>query len=203
LLLPTADRPLQNVAPDQADNYLDPVTDWYDKCRAGYHLHKATAHPGVAVPKRAPGHSPDPMAGVVDRLLAQLPGLQGEAPHAQFASRNHSTAPGVLGSAPPREELLGPWMRVLLALSLGTAIGWWPYPRSCGFPLVGYFGALVTVILAAGWAAGSSWRHRAKLAHILSLILLFYGMLMAMAELLPRTGYAVDRASWGCEAGPV
>ena len=153
------------------------------------------------MPKHAPGRSPDPMAGVVDRLLAQLPGLQGEAPQAHPGPRHHNGAGAAVVTAESREELLGPWARVLLALSLGTAIGWWPYPRSCGFPLLGYFGALLTIILAASWAAVSSWRHRAKLAHILSLVLLFYGMLMTMAELLPRTGYAVDRASWGCEAG--
>jgi hypothetical protein len=141
------------------------------------------------------------MAGVVDRLLAQLPGLQGESP----VSRTTPRQVGAVGAASPyvdpvaNEDLLGPWARVLLGLALGTMIVWWPYPRSCGFPLVGYLSVILTIILAGGWAAASAWRYRASLAHILSLILMFYGIMLGAAELLPRTGYAVDHANWQCE----
>jgi hypothetical protein len=75
----------------------------------------------------------------------------------------------------------------------------WPYLRTCGFPLFGYLGAVVTVIMAGGWAAVASWRYRSALAHVVSLILVFYGMTLVVAELLPRTGYAVDQATWQCE----
>jgi hypothetical protein len=63
---------------------------------------------------------------------------------------------------------------------------------------MGYLGAILTIILGGGWAAVSAWRYRASLAHVLSLIILFYGIMMAAAELLPRTGYAVDHATWEC-----
>jgi hypothetical protein len=66
-------------------------------------------------------------------------------------------------------------------------------------PLAGYLGAVVTVILTGGWAASAAWRYRASLAHIVSLIIVFYGIVLAAAELLPRTGYAVDHADWQCE----
>jgi hypothetical protein len=99
----------------------------------------------------------------------------------------------------PQDDLLGPWARLVLGLALGTMIAWWPYPRSCGFPLIGYLGAILTIMLAGGWAAVSAWRYRASLAHIVALILVFYGIMLGAAELLPRTGYAVDHATWECE----
>jgi hypothetical protein len=153
------------------------------------------------MPKPQPGGEPDPMSGVVDRLLAQLPGLQGEYPTSRGAHRQ-AGPPGAgihYVQASPHDDLLGPWAWVVLSLALGTMIAWWPYPRSCGFPLIGYLGAILTIILGGGWAAVSSWRYRASLAHILSFILIFYGLMLAAAELLPRTGYAVDHATWQCE----
>lgn len=151
-------------------------------------------------PKPSPNREPDPMSGVVDRLLAQLPGLQGEPATPPRSMYRESSSPG--GSIhyvpPPQDELFGPWARVVLSLALGTTIVWWPYSRSCGFPLLGYLGAVFTIIVSGGWAASSAWRYRAGLAHILALIIMFYGLVMAAAELLPRTGYALDRATWKC-----
>ena len=140
------------------------------------------------------------MSGIVDRLLAQLPGLQGEAPASRAPRQAVSGGGGVhYVQYTEQEDLLGPWARLLLGLALGTMIAWWPYPRSCGFPLIGYLGAILTIMLAGGWAAVSSWRYRASLAHLISLILVFYGIMLGAAELLPRTGYAVDHATWECE----
>ena len=140
------------------------------------------------------------MSGVVDRLLAQLPGLQGEAPGSRGASHHvASSGTSIHTVPPPMEDLLGPWARLVLGLALGTMMAWWPYPRTCGFPLAGYLTAVFTVVLGGGWAAVSAWRYRASLAHVLSLILVFYGMMLAAAELLPRTGYAVDQATWECQ----
>jgi hypothetical protein len=140
------------------------------------------------------------MSGVVDRLLAQLPGLQGEIPRSRDASpHGASSGSSIHTVAPPMEDLLGPWARLVLGLALGTMMAWWPYPRNCGFPLAGYLTAVVTVVLGGGWAAVSAWRYRASLAHVLSLILVFYGMMLLAAELLPRTGYATDQATWQCQ----
>jgi len=97
------------------------------------------------------------------------------------------------------EDLLGPWARLVLGLALGTMMAWWPYSRTCGFPLAGYLAAVFTVILGGAWAAVSAWRYRASLAHVLALILVFYGAMLVTAELLPRTGYAVDQATWQCQ----
>jgi hypothetical protein len=90
----------------------------------------------------------------------------------------------------------------MLGLSLGVMMVSWPYSRACGLPLLGYFSALLTVILSGLWAASSSWKHRVGLAHIVALSVVLYGITLAAAELLPRTGYAVDHASWQCEELP-
>jgi hypothetical protein len=154
------------------------------------------------MPKHSPGPEPDPMAGVVDRLLAQLPGLQGEpAPsrgRPRAASAQWSTSPVTGRTEPSSESQLGVWARVLLGLALGVTMAAWPYLKTCGFPLAGYLSAVLTVILAGLWAATAAWRYRAGLAHIVSLLILLYGILLAGAEVLPRTGYAVDRATWEC-----
>jgi hypothetical protein len=95
--------------------------------------------------------------------------------------------------------LVGVWTRIVLGLALSVMMGGWPYSRACGLPLAGYLGAVLAVILAGSWAAMAAWKYRAGLAHIVSLLILFYGVVLAAAELLPRAGYSVDRATWGCE----
>jgi hypothetical protein len=155
------------------------------------------------MPKPPPGREPDPMARVVDRLLAQLPGLQGEP---ALSQGSRSRFPTVVGhaSATPRlqeatqSELIGVWMRLLLGLSLGMMMARWPYSRTCGLPLFGYLSAVVTVMLAGVWAAAAAWKFRTALAHIVALILVVYSVLLVAAELLPRTGYALYQATWLC-----
>jgi hypothetical protein len=156
------------------------------------------------MPKPVPPQSPDPMAGIVDRLLAQLPGLQGQPEPARptpvrpvsYSGGGNSVRPLLISS---ERSVLGMWIRLFLALSLGVMMGWWPYARACGLPLAGYLAAVGTVIMAGTWAASASWAHRSGLAHTIALILVFYGMLLAGSELLPRTGYAVNQASWSCD----
>jgi hypothetical protein len=155
------------------------------------------------MPKPSPGHEPDPMAGIVDRLLAQLPGLQSQPEASRNPIPRQATplgAPAVVVRvhSTPQAQVIAAWLRVLLGLTLGVMMAGWPYSRTCGLPLFGYLGAVLTVILAGWWAAIASWRHRAALAHVVSLIVVFYGIMLAAAELLPRTGYAVDRATWQC-----
>lgn len=159
------------------------------------------------MPKPPSQPTPDPMASVVDRLLAQLPGLQQETardPHARIngirpASQTVSSGSWQIRIAPPTQgQIIGAWIRLVLALSLGMMMAMWPYARSCGLPLAGYLGALACVMWAGAWAAMASWRYRISLAHVLSLTIFLYGFTLTMAELLPRTGYAVDHAFWSC-----
>jgi hypothetical protein len=76
----------------------------------------------------------------------------------------------------------------------------WPYFRECGLPLFGYLGALAAVLLAGGWIAVTAWQLRNGVAHILALILLFWGLMLTADQLLSRTGYAAAPATWMCDA---
>jgi hypothetical protein len=146
------------------------------------------------------------MARVVDRLLAQLPGLNAEPIQAHYGATRF---PAVVGGTPvtrrlhepTQGELIGVWIRVILGLSLGLMMSAWPYPTACGLPLFGYLAAVLTIMLAGVWAGVAAWRCQSGLAHIVALVLVLYGMTLATAELLPRTGYALDQATWLCEEG--
>ena len=87
-----------------------------------------------------------------------------------------------------------------LGATLGGLITQWPYPHGCGWPLAGYFGAGAMVVLAGIWIAGVSWKLRSGAAHVLAFLLLFWGMVLVAERVLPRVGYAAERASWGCQA---
>lgn len=140
------------------------------------------------------------MAKVVDRLLAQLPGLYSRDSLSTKPIR-HTTQVGLAreGFQPATpSDLIGVWLRVLLGFALGGMMLGWPYSRECGLSLVAYLGAVSAVMLGGGWAAVSAWRFRAALPHILSLILLFWGIVLGAEQLLPRIGYATDRATWQC-----
>lgn len=147
---------------------------------------------------------------IVDRLLADLP-YAGPRPHPQAREATQGTTPrrqstvGTRRSAHfqrdtrryPESNTTGVWARVALGVVLGIAVTFWPY-RACGFPLVGYFGATATVIVAAIWGAASSWKHRAPTAHVFAILLLFWGMALTIDQVLQRTGYASTLTSWGC-----
>src|SRR3712207_347934 len=84
---------------------------------------------GSCMPKPTPKPEPDPMARVVDRLLAQLPGLQGAPEPAAAPSRTSVGEFRIVSSAPKRRQppsLAGLWGRVTLALALGVMMAAYP-----------------------------------------------------------------------------
>ncbi len=92
------------------------------------------------------------------------------------------------------------WFRVILGLLLAVGITQWPYSNACGLNLAMYLGAIATVIVAGLWSGVSSWNRRLGLAHVLSLLVLLWGLTLAARELLPRIGYASDVRTWSCPA---
>ena len=101
-----------------------------------------------------------------------------------------------------RTRTLGVLARLALAVALGVGVVFWPYDARCGFGLAAYL-ASVTVVIGSGvWSAIWSWRHQAPRAHILSLLIVLWGLVLGTVEILPRTGYAkTDPArpvSWFC-----
>jgi hypothetical protein len=157
----------------------------------------------------------DPMARVVDRLLAQLAG-EPSGPRNRWApTRNGRGSPApathaaavVVGSArddragqvPSSRDVIGLWARVSLALLLGGLMTQWPYSHECGVRLFAYVGAVSSVVLAGSWIGFVSWRRRNGYAHVLALILAFWGVVLVAEQLLPRIGYAAEAAVWQCD----
>jgi hypothetical protein len=96
---------------------------------------------------------------------------------------------------------LGVMARLVLAVSLGVGMMFWPYEARCGLGLAAYLASVGVVIGAGVWTTIWTWRHRASRAHVLSLLLILWGGVLGAIEILPRTGYAKPdpaRASWAC-----
>jgi hypothetical protein len=143
----------------------------------------------------------------VDRLLAQLshagpqPDRDRGAPPPRVI-RPKSAGNAASSQAPTRGDLVALWARLLLVIVLGGMMTQWPYSHGCDLPLLGYLGAVATVLFAGAGIAFDSWRLRGGLPHILSLILVFWGIVLTAEQVLPRIGYAADRASWRCLPEP-
>jgi hypothetical protein len=96
------------------------------------------------------------------------------------------------------------WPAILrLALSVLLAVGilFWPYENRCGIGLAGYLVAVTAVVGSGVWSALWTWRHRTGRAHMLSLLLIAWGLVLGAAEVLPRSGYAKQALPWSC--GPI
>jgi len=165
------------------------------------------------MPNTPRGSRPDPMSQQVDRLLARLSGpgaaLAAEPPPRMTASSSYaasqpSVAVGVARPAgvPSRVHHIALWTRVLLGVALAVAMTQWPYQHDCDLPLAAYLGAVGAVLLAGGWIAFEAWNVRSGPAHVVALILVFWGLVLAAEQALPRVGYAAEAASWRCRAGP-
>jgi hypothetical protein len=98
----------------------------------------------------------------------------------------------------------GAFLRLALATALGVGILFWPYPTRCGFGLAGYLAAVAAVFAGGVWSSVWTWRHRTGRAHVLSLLLILWEMVLGATELLPRLGYAkadpTRPTGWTCSA---
>jgi hypothetical protein len=96
-------------------------------------------------------------------------------------------------------------LRLALAAALGVGILFWPYPKQCGVGLGGYLAAVGVVLLGGLWSSVWTWRHRTARAHVLSLLLVLWGIVLGAIEILPHAGYAKPDAArpagWSC-GGP-
>lgn len=91
------------------------------------------------------------------------------------------------------------WSRAALVAALGLALTRWPYARDCSWSLYLYLGVVGTLLVSGGWAGVSAWRGRAAAAHVMSLVAIFWGIVLAAEQLLPRIGYAAVSAGWSCQ----
>lgn len=137
----------------------------------------------------------------VDRLLAKLPEadphlVSGSAP--TLKKPVPAAATGRSAAEPTGSEWLGAWARVALGLLIGVGMTQWPNAHECGLNLL-FYGVGVGAVLAAGlWSSVASWKRRLAVAHVLSLLLIVWGLSLAARAVLPRVGYARDPAVWLC-----
>lgn len=106
-----------------------------------------------------------------------------------------------MGAAPATTSF-GVYARLTLAVALGVAIIFWPYVARCGLGLAAYLGAVAAVVISGAWSAVWTFRHRAGRAHVLSLLLVLWGLILAGLDVLPRVGYAKPTTehpvTWSC-----
>lgn len=138
----------------------------------------------------------------VDRLLNQLPTHREEQAAAAAAAAKRVQPPALTsGAAPERASSgawLGTWARVGLGLLLAIGMPLWPYTHGCGVKLFLYMGGILTVIVAGVWSSLTSWKRRMGAAHVFSQLLVIWGLVLAARVILPRTGYAIEPATWFC-----
>jgi hypothetical protein len=112
------------------------------------------------------------------------------------------TTPAAPGSVAKRSVVLT-WFWTGLALALAVALPLWPYERGCGPRLAFFLGATAITLLAGFLGALASWANRRGFAHLLSLVVLVWGLVVTASEVLPRVGYAKESRTWLCaESGP-
>jgi hypothetical protein len=99
---------------------------------------------------------------------------------------------------PAGGSTFGAWMRVMLGLALAVGMAVWPYSHVCGGKLFFYLGGVGTLTVAGVWSAIASWERRLAVAHVLSLAILVWGLVLAAGVVLPRVGYAKSDAIWFC-----
>jgi hypothetical protein len=132
----------------------------------------------------------------VDKLLAKLPEAD---PALGRGVPTVRTIPKSLSASPARgREWLSTWVRVGLGLLLGIGMLAWPYTHGCGLKLIFYLIGVTTLIVAGVWSGLSSWRRRLGFAHVLSQLLIIWGLVLAAREILPRVGYAKTAAPFFC-----
>ncbi len=114
-------------------------------------------------------------------------------------------AGGGKGASKPAKATgsFGVFARLTLSVALGLGMIVWPYQARCGFGLAAYLAAVVVVVVSGGWSAIWTWRHRSARAHVLSLLILLWGLILGSLEVLPRVGYARPDANhpagWVCK----
>ena len=141
----------------------------------------------------------------VDRLLKKLPNADPTLGRGGEPTVRRPAVAGGSVSAPAATlrssggGWLATWVKVGLGVlvAVGTAPGVWPYSHGCGLRLIFYLVGVATVIATGLWASVASWRRRMGFAHVVSQILIIWGVLLLAREVLPRVGPNAG-ALWLC-----
>ena len=135
----------------------------------------------------------------IDRML------EGASDEALLPAKSASTpqAREAMMAKQAGTSTFGVMARLVLATALGVGMLFWPYDAKCGVGLAGYLAATGVLTAAGVWSSIWTWRHRSSRGHILSLLLVLWGSVLAAIEILPRSGYAKpdpNRPGWSCPA---
>ncbi len=149
------------------------------------------------------------LASVSDEALLAVPVPTGKAvPPTKGALPAKAAGQPVAAPARAATTATGTWrgwIQVLLAVGAAAGLMFWPWPGRCGWPLIGFTAASGAVAMLGAWSAVGTWRHRLGIAHIASLMVIVWGLLLGAREVLPRIGYAIPTAErgagWACEVG--
>ena len=102
-----------------------------------------------------------------------------------------------------RLAVIGFWVRFALVAVLTLSLFWWPYGHRCGFPLVAFLLANVTVIVAGLTLAVQTWRDQLMWPFIISTLCVVTAWTVIAVHTLPRLGYAPlgeTSTAWSCPA---
>ena len=153
-------------------------------------------------------------AAEVDRLISRLrpdthrvtgpysnplPTIAVAARHAMQEPRTHDSVRS--GSAVPiSRSPIGIRLFVGLSLGLGVAMPFWPYGHACGWGLVFYSLAIMTVMAAGVWTSILTWYSRLGVSHMVAVLVFAWGITLSAAEVLPRTSitFSPIQATWWC-----
>lgn len=131
--------------------------------------------------------------------------LESVSDEALLSSKGATTpaAKAQVAAVQAQTSTFGVFARLVLAVALAIGMLFWPYVARCGAGLAGYMFAVLVVITAGGWTAVWTWRHRSAKAHVLSLLLVLWGIVLGALEVMPRVGYAIPTpnrpATWVCK----
>jgi len=101
--------------------------------------------------------------------------------------------------------VVGFWVRFALVGVLTFALFWWPYGHQCGFPLVAFLLANVTVIAAGIVLAVETWREEMVRPFLLSTLFIATAWTVIAVHALPKLGYAPlsgTNTAWSCSTKP-
>jgi hypothetical protein len=135
----------------------------------------------------------------VDKEIAAIP-ESGPPPAKAGPRASAPAAKGATAAAPSfsTERTWPAYARLALATALAVGVYFWPYENRCGVGLYGYLAAVIVVAIGGVWSAVWTWRHQTARAHVLSIVLIVWGLVLAGAQVLPRTGYAKQVLPWSC-----
>jgi hypothetical protein len=109
-----------------------------------------------------------------------------------------SRAAAQAGTVTRPRDTLGIWLRALLGILGAAALAYWPYNKGCGGPLYLYLTGVAAILGMGLYTMRYAWTHRRGVAHSVGLLVLLAGLVLAAAEILPRTGYAAVSHPWTC-----